>query len=75
MRHHSDLSESDTPSLGIVAVNAEQRELLIEELVQRCAHDALVERYKDKVKAKGEPFFVKNLETCRATRATTSSSP
>lgn len=63
MRHHADLPGEDVPSLGIIAVNVEQRELIMEELRQLSAGDDLVERYEAKVKARGEDFFVKNLET------------
>ena len=63
MRHHAGTPDKDIPSLGIVAVNVEQRELVMEELRQLWAGDDLVERYQAKVEAKGEPFFVKNLET------------
>jgi very-short-patch-repair endonuclease len=62
MRHFADVLDDDIPTLGIVAVNVEQRDFIQEELRRLWAEDELVERYRDKVEAKGEPLFVKNLE-------------
>ena len=62
MREFANTIQDDLPSLGIVAVNVEQRELIQEELRRMCAGDELVERYREKAEAKGEPIFVKNLE-------------
>jgi very-short-patch-repair endonuclease len=62
MRHHADWPSDAVPTLGIVAVNSEQRELISEELRQLSSGDELVERYVEKVAAKGEAVFVKNLE-------------
>jgi very-short-patch-repair endonuclease len=62
MRHHADRGESDIPSLGIVAINIQQRNLIQEELNRLVADDILVEQYCEKVAAKGEELFVKNLE-------------
>ncbi len=62
MRHYADLEEENTPTLGIVAVNIDQRDLIQEELRRLSADDALVEVYQQKVSKKGEPLFVKNLE-------------
>ena len=62
MRNFADAQDDDIPTLGIVAVNVEQRDFIQEELRQLWAEDELVERYRDKVEAKGEPVFVKNLE-------------
>src|SRR5262245_49544534 len=49
MRHHAALDEADIPSLGIVALNIQQRDLIQEELNRLVADDLLVERYRDKV--------------------------
>ena len=62
MRNFSDAQDDNIPTLGIVAVNVEQRDFIQEELRRLWAEDELVERYRDKVEAKGEPLFVKNLE-------------
>lgn len=62
MRHFADTPEADLPTLGVVAINTEQREFIEEELVRLWADDRLVETYLTKSRSKGEPFFVKNLE-------------
>ena len=62
MRHHADKDESDILSLGIVALNIQQRDLIQEELNRLVADDVLVEQYREKVANKGEDLFVKNLE-------------
>ncbi|MHC2462436.1 DUF4011 domain-containing protein [Bradyrhizobium embrapense] len=62
MRHHAALNESDVPSLGIVALNIQQRDLIQEELNRLVVDDVLVEQYREKVVNKGEEFFIKNLE-------------
>lgn len=62
MRHHADRDESEIPSLGIVAINIQQRNLIQEELNRLVADDVLVDEYREKVSAKGEELFVKNLE-------------
>ena len=54
--------EDKIPSLGIVAVNLQQRELIREEFNRLRTDDPLVDLYLDKVLSKGEEFFVKNLE-------------
>ena len=62
MRRFADMPEKTIPTLGIVAINREQRDLLAEELRRLEAGDTLVEVYREKVAAKGEQVFVKNLE-------------
>ena len=62
MRHFAEAPEEDLPTLGIVAVNVEQRDFIQEELRRLWADDELVELYREKAEAKGEPLFVKNLE-------------
>ncbi len=62
MRHFADEDESTVPTLGIVAVNIAQRDLLREKLNRISAGDARVERYRELVEAKKEYVFVKNLE-------------
>ena len=62
MCHFANAAEDELPTLGIVAINAEQRDFIDEELRRLCAGDELVEIYLEKVASKGEPLFVKNLE-------------
>ncbi|MGB7966196.1 MAG: AAA domain-containing protein [Methylocella sp.] len=63
MRHFAEESEVTIPTLGIVAINATQCELLREEVRRISANDALVDRYREKVKSKGDEVFIKNLES------------
>ncbi|NWL41098.1 hypothetical protein FBF71_28000 [Bradyrhizobium elkanii] len=62
MRHHAALNESDVPSLGLVALNIQQRDLIQEEFNRLITDDVLVEQYREKVANRGEEFFIKNLE-------------
>jgi very-short-patch-repair endonuclease len=62
MRHYAVSDEDKIPSLGIVAINLQQRELIREEFNRLRTEDPLVDLYLDKVFSKGEEFFVKNLE-------------
>ncbi len=62
MRHHAVLDEDDIPSLGIVAINIQQRELIQQELNRLIEDDVLVDQYREKVSNKGEELFVKILE-------------
>ena len=62
MRYFADMGEVTIPSLGIVSINIDQRDLIDEELRRVWAGDELVDRYREKVQKKGEPLFVKNLE-------------
>lgn len=62
MRHHADEPAETIPTLGIVAVNSDQRDLIFEEIRRLGAEDALVEIYREKVAERGEQLFVKNLE-------------
>jgi very-short-patch-repair endonuclease len=66
MIRNSSLPPEDIPTLGIAAMNLEQREAIREEF-NRVARDAAVERYLAACNAATatrhpEPFFVKNLE-------------
>ena len=69
MRHHASMDEERVPTLGIVAMNTEQRDLIQEELRRLSADDALVDAYKEKVGGKGEEVFVKNLENVQGDEA------
>jgi very-short-patch-repair endonuclease len=62
MRHYAEHDIETIPTLGIVAVNSDQRDLIFEEIRRMEADDALVEIYREKVAERGEPVFVKNLE-------------
>jgi hypothetical protein len=62
MRHHADYPEATIPSLGIVAVNTEQRDLIQEELRRMMTDDPLIDAYREKLERRGEELFVKNLE-------------
>jgi very-short-patch-repair endonuclease len=62
MRRFANTDVEAVPTLGIVALNIEQRDLLQEELSRVSAGDPLVEEYQEKIAKKGEPVFVKNLE-------------
>lgn len=62
MRHHAALNEDEIPSLGIVALNIQQMELIQQELNRLIDNDVLVDQYREKVLNKGEELFIKNLE-------------
>jgi very-short-patch-repair endonuclease len=62
MRRHAGDNEDVLPTLGIVAVNIEQRDVIREELHRLSAGDEAVEEFQTKAEKKGEPVFVKNLE-------------
>ena len=62
MRHFANHELEDIPSLGIVSVNIDQRDLIREELRRLSADDELVKLYREKTDNKGEDVFVKNLE-------------
>ena len=49
-------------SLGVVALNGEQRDLLDEILNERIRNDDIAQQALDIGAARGEPFFIKNLE-------------
>ncbi|MGA8495439.1 MAG: AAA domain-containing protein, partial [Xanthobacteraceae bacterium] len=62
MRHYAVCDEDHLPTIGIVAINIEQRDLIREELNRLSAGDDLVEEFQSKAEKKGEEIFVKNLE-------------
>ena len=49
-------------SLGVVALNYQQRELIDELLTEQIRNDEVAQLFIDRHKDAGEPFFVKNLE-------------
>jgi very-short-patch-repair endonuclease len=66
MIQHADLPAHEIPTLGIVAINIEQRDAIREEF-NRSGRDEAIERYlnacnKGTSKRGPEPFFIKNLE-------------
>jgi very-short-patch-repair endonuclease len=66
MIQHADLPEDKIPTLGIVAINIQQRDAIREEF-NRSGRDDAIERYlsacnKGTSKRGPEPFFIKNLE-------------
>jgi very-short-patch-repair endonuclease len=71
MHAHADDDEAAMPTLGIVAINTEQRELIREELRLRTSRDQRVERFQEKAKARGEELFVKNLENVQGDKRDT----
>ena len=64
MRAHAKFDEQKIPTLGIVAVNSQQRDLIDEELRRLKADDKDVEEYEEKVKAKGDEVFVEESRKC-----------
>lgn len=62
MRHFARSDGESMPTLGIVAVNTDQRDLISETLRRLASSDELVDEYMLKAERKGEPLFVKNLE-------------
>ena len=55
------VTEADR-SLGIVTLNQPQRDLLVEEMERRVAHEPAAQRYVELWEGTLESFFVKNLE-------------
>jgi very-short-patch-repair endonuclease len=62
MRHYASYAEEMLPTIGIAAVNIEQRDLIREELRRLSSGDDLVDEFQAKATKKGEPLFIKNLE-------------
>jgi very-short-patch-repair endonuclease len=62
MRHHATHDDETMPTIGIAAINIQQRDLIQEELRRLSMGDDLVDEFQAKATAKGEPVFVKNLE-------------
>lgn len=57
------MKDSPDLSLGIVAINREQRELIYDEMTQLIANDQDATRFVERWDATLYPFFVKNLES------------
>jgi len=62
MLSHANHDARTIPSLGVVAVNIDQRDVIREELSRLITGDERIDSYLQKVKDKGEEFFIKNLE-------------
>ncbi len=62
MRQYGDAEPEALPTMGVVAINIEQRDLIDDVLRRFAADDERVDAYMRKAEAKGEPVFVKNLE-------------
>ena len=62
MRRHANDPIERIPSLGLVALNIQQKEYIEEEMNRLAAGDESIDRYRDKCQEKGEDFFIKNLE-------------
>jgi very-short-patch-repair endonuclease len=58
--HHMHLSPE--LSLGVVALNYQQRELIDELLTERIRNDEIAQLFIERHKEASEPFFIKNLE-------------
>ncbi|MCX5478723.1 DUF4011 domain-containing protein [Kaistia geumhonensis] len=59
---HRHAGDEEPPTLGLVAMNGEQAELIQEEMRLRWTGDEAAETYRKKVAERGEPVFIKNLE-------------
>lgn len=62
MRHYAEVPDNEFATLGIVALNLQQKEMIEDELRLLCADDELVERYEARSRDRLEPLIVKNLE-------------
>jgi AAA domain len=69
MRRFAKLSEETIPTLGVVSVNIDQRDLIQEELRRLSAGDELVERYCEKAQKRGRAV-VRQKSRKRAGRRT-----
>jgi very-short-patch-repair endonuclease len=62
MERLADAADVDFGTIGVVAVNSKQSELIRSQFESLSAGNLSVERYMEKCENLGEPFFVKNLE-------------
>jgi superfamily I DNA and/or RNA helicase len=58
----ANASKEDFGTIGVVAVNSDQRDRILEEFRRLSAGNAAVERFMERAAEQGEPFIVKNLE-------------
>jgi very-short-patch-repair endonuclease len=63
------MAEHPDKSLGIVALNQPQRDLILAEMDRLFMRDPLAERYRVRWQNTLEPFFVKNLENVQGNEA------
>lgn len=61
MRRYAEARDA-FPTLGIVAINSQQRDVIFETVARLARGDDLVERYFERAASRNEPFFIKNLE-------------
>ena len=59
----SHMNDHPDQSLGVVALNLEQSDLIEELLDKRLRSDPFASTYQEKMNSGSEPFFIKNLES------------
>jgi very-short-patch-repair endonuclease len=62
MLDHCEMTEEVMPTIGVVAINSDQRDLIQEEFSRLTSGDLRIEKYIAKAKSRNEEFFIKNLE-------------
>ena len=62
MRHHAEVPDQEFATLGIVALNIAQKEMIEDELRLLCTEDELVEKYEARARSRLEGLIIKNLE-------------
>lgn len=62
MLDHCDMIEEFIPTIGVVAINSDQRDLIQEEFSRLTSGNSRIEKYLAKAKSRNEEFFIKNLE-------------
>jgi very-short-patch-repair endonuclease len=62
MHRLANAPKDEFGTVGIVAVNSQQREVIWDKFSQLSSGDEFVERFMQRADEAGEPFFVKNLE-------------
>jgi very-short-patch-repair endonuclease len=58
----ADAPDAEFGTIGVVAVNSQQREAIVEQFRLLSAGNEAVETFMSRAEQLGEPFFVKNLE-------------
>ena len=71
---HAHAGSAEVPSLGLVAINSQQRDLIREEFARLSASDGQVSAYLEAVQQKAKSSSSRIWKTCRATKETTSTS-
>ena len=62
MLEHAGIAQGEVPTIGVVAINSEQRDLIQEEFSRLTAGNPKIESYLARAKQRNEEFFIKNLE-------------